>query len=116
MYTPLKLAVGQGSARYERKLQILSGMWDAGNKAPNGSAWWGTYEIAKMIGLKPSQHLRAILWELYDEGVLLHQVKDHRPNQYKDIWSLSSNAPYNQRYNAFFASNFGVTYLHEEDK
>jgi hypothetical protein len=109
MYQPPKLMIGQGSARFDRKLQILSGLFDAGNKSPKGSPWWGTYEIAKMIGLKPSQHLRGILRELYDEGVLLHQITNHRPNQYKDIWSLASNAPYSAKYNEYFVKNFEVT-------
>ena len=99
MYQPKKLGrVGRGMPRSERKRQLVSALMEMRNIAPNSTAWWDTGELARLIGLKNTANFRGILLEMRVEGDLLQQSALHRPNQFKWIWSLASNAPFSPLY------------------
>jgi len=102
---------GNGVDRAGRKLQILTALWEKrfNNRLPDGSKgndWLTSYEIAKMIGIKPSQHLRNILSELCFDGSLLFQQKPHRPNQVKIIYCVSDKARWMTPYKEWFDTYF----------
>jgi len=64
------------------------------------------YQIARQIEMTPSKHLRGILEELYQEGVLLCQHEAHRSNQYKSVWAIADNARWNEPYKTWFDEYF----------
>ena len=99
MYQPQKQGrVGRGMPRTERKRQLVSALIEMRNVAPNSTTWWNTGELARLVGLKNTANFRGILEEMYQDGDLLQQTAPHRPNQFKWIWSLSSNAPFSPLY------------------
>jgi len=100
-YVPTPLPMGQGSAREERVVQIIAALLL--NEAENpdeGTQWFGTYELARACGMKPSSHFRSILRFCYNDGVLLNNPSRARSGVYKDIWALSSAAQYKSPYAA----------------
>lgn len=110
MFQPAKNHKGNGVSRAGRKFQILTFVWECRYKrsAAGGlvNMWVTTYDIAKAIGMKPSKHLREILGELYQEGVLLNQQEPHRPNQFKMIWACADNARWTEPYKTWFDQHF----------
>lgn len=98
MYTPAKRKAGQGSERKERKLQILTFIMENTKTDRDEAPHFGTYQIAKAIGLKPTQHLRNILCEMYDEGLILHEFDHARNNVIKSVWYYCENWHRNTEY------------------
>lgn len=69
MYTPEKRKLGHGADRAGRKFQILSWLQDQ-TLTQFPDRYYTSHQIAKAIGLKPSQHVRNMLYELFREGAI----------------------------------------------
>ncbi len=112
MFMPAKNQKRNGVDRAGRKFQILTYLWERRYKRSAsgavGNMWVTTYEIARAIGMKPTKHLRTILEELYQEGVILNQQELHRLNQYKMIWACADNARWAEPYKGWFDSYFQI--------
>jgi hypothetical protein len=119
MFTDEKLnshslgTVHHGIARRDRKFQILSHLYEARYTNPYRregapyhfpACWRTSYEIARALGMTPSQHLRHMLYELYQEGMVLQSTAPHRGNQFKFVFVIADNARWSTEYRAQFDS------------
>lgn len=71
-------------ARIDRKCQIISHLylaWLQGRKLT-------VNQIADRVGLKPSSHLRKMLYEMVTQGTITVQIVSHRPNMNKSLFSV----------------------------
>lgn len=66
-------------SRAGRKLQVYKTMYETGRS-------YTMYEIAKMVGLKPSTHLLKMLMEMCEESDLEYYEAQHRPNSVKRLF------------------------------
>lgn len=126
MYQAPRLPRGNGSARVQRMFSILSVLYDEryifphqefDGWIPEGSTlkkyrgewagWLTTGDVARALGLKPSQHLRGLLAELQADSFLLMQTKPYRANVHAHMWMIADNA----RYSATWRRAFDA-YLH----
>ena len=48
-------------------------------------------QIARQIGMSPSDHLMSILWDLAEADRLLCRYKDYRPNIKSFVWFVTPN-------------------------
>jgi len=46
------------------------------------------HEIARRMGMKASTHLRHILYEMVESGVVVFEVVQHRPHVQKVVFSI----------------------------
>lgn len=72
--------------RGERQSQILDQFYKLvdGGKRPELTV----YQLAKLLDMTPSPHLRGIVWELVHEGLLDSRSIKHRSNSEKTIFFL----------------------------
>jgi hypothetical protein len=103
--------VHHGIARRDRKFQILSYLYEARYSNPYRregapyhfpACWRTSYEIARALGMTPSQHLRHMLYELYEEGMVLQSTAPHRGNQFKFVFVIADNARWSDAYRDAF--------------
>jgi hypothetical protein len=71
--------------RHQRKNEVLQVMYQAWLQGRRLT----THDIADRVGLRPSQHLRAILNEMVVEGVLSAFPVPHRPHVTKIVYSMN---------------------------
>lgn len=94
MYTPPKRMAGQGSDREARLFQILAFLlWNEYECNGEGvePKKVTTYQVAKGIGMSPSQHLRGLLNELSRKGYLDYSEGVARNGVLRAEWCLSEN-------------------------
>lgn len=103
MFQPEKRR-GNGVDRVGRKFQILTLLFAEFDPSEGYSpdAWMTCYQIAKRIGLTPSEHLRGILEELIDEGVVEYRIVPHRPELSKVQYAIHPNARWTTKYLPMF--------------
>lgn len=103
MFTPQKRQ-GNGVDRVGRKFQILTYLFDGFDPSEGyrEDGWLTCYAIAKAIGLTPSEHLRGILEELIDEGVVVYRIAPHRPGISKVQYNISPEARWTKTYLPMF--------------
>lgn len=112
MFTATKRQFGNGKDRDSRKFEILTFLYDAryrqsgrvGASEHYPRGWRTSYEIAHACGMKPTQHLRGILEELYQEGVVLIELVPHRKNVSKSAYTVADNARWSIDYKEMFDS------------
>ena len=100
MFTATKRQTGNGKDRQSRKFEILTFLYEARYVHPDrvGASehfprgWRTSHEIAAACRMKPTQHLRSILEELYQEGLVLIELVPHRKNVSKSAYTLADNA------------------------
>jgi hypothetical protein len=76
-------------SRAERHSMILDkfySMIDAG-KSPELTV----YQLAKLMDMTPSPHLRGMLWDLVHEGTLGSRTEHHRKNASKTIFFVPAH-------------------------
>jgi hypothetical protein len=109
--------VRHGIARRDRKFQILSYLYEARYNSPYRregapydfpACWRTSYEIARALGITPSQHLRHMLYELYEEGMVLQSTAPHRGNQFKFVFVIADDAFWSNTYSADFDRYWGI--------
>lgn len=73
-------------SREERQSMILDQFYKLvdGGKTPELTV----YQLAKMMDITPSTHLRNIVWELVHEGTLDSRTAQHRNNTVKTIFFI----------------------------
>lgn len=126
MYQAVKLPRGNGSSRIQRKFSILSVLYDERYGAPDHqlqwlnpddtpvqthggewSGWLTTGDVARKLGLKPSQHVRGLLNELKADSFVLMQSAPYRANVHKHMWMIADNARFSPTWQRAFDA-----YLH----
>ena len=108
MYDPPKRVMGQGSARVQRKFQILTYLeeaWDFGEVQERG--WRTSGQIARAIEMKPSPHFRGLLDELLGEGVIEVRERGWRKNMVAYEWQISEVAYMHSTYAGAWWAYFG---------
>lgn len=51
------------------------------------------HQLAKRMGMRASTHLRKMVYELIDSGVVRCEIADHRPNTQKLLLTLANPYP-----------------------
>lgn len=112
MFTPTKRQSGQGVEHVARKFQILTALYDKQSLAANGASdeerGLTLGEIAKLIGVARSPHLRRLLETLYLEGAVLMRSYPYRKNVNKHVWILGNArwlAAYSPLFDAYLGEN-----------
>lgn len=73
-------------SRAERESMILDEFYKKVDKGQTPE--FTVYQLAKMLDMTPSPHLRGLLWELVNEGALDSRTEHHRPNSQRTIFYL----------------------------
>ena len=73
-------------SRAERQSMILDEFYKKVDKGQTPE--FTVYQLAKVLDMTPSPHLRKILWELVHEGSLDSRTEHHRPNAYRTVFFL----------------------------
>jgi len=110
MYKPVEKPSGVGCARVQRKAQVLTCLYDQCHpetgavKANEGewAGWMSTLQVAKACGLSSSPHFRALLMELYAEGMVLVVQATHRANINKHMWGIAENTRWSREWIGVF--------------
>ncbi len=110
MFTAQKRQYGNGKDRAGRKFEILTFLYEARYVRhlvqladdPEDRSWRSSHEIAKALRMTPSQHLRGILEELYQEGLVLIEMIPHRKNVSKSTYTIADNARYSPEWRDAF--------------
>lgn len=99
MYQPQKRQ-GNGVDRVGRKFQILTLLFDGFDPSEGyrDDAYKSCYQIARSIGLAPSQHVRDILEELIEENVVVWKVVPHTSKMSKVLYAISPEARWTKTY------------------
>lgn len=71
-------------SRGERQSQILDKFYSLVDKSQTPELT--IYQLAKMMDMTPSPHLRKMVWELVSEGTLDSRTAQHRTNTTKTIF------------------------------
>jgi len=103
MFQPEKRQ-GNGVDRVGRKFQILSLLYSERHtmRVFSQDGWMTVYGIGKAIDLTPSEHLRGIMEELIDEGVVNYKIVPHRPDLSKVVYSIHPEARWTKKYLPMF--------------
>ena len=71
-------------SRAERQSMILDEFYKLVDKGITPELT--VYKLAKLIDMTPSPHLRSILWDMVNEGVLDSRTEHHRPNSQRTVF------------------------------
>lgn len=89
MYTPPKRTTGQGSSREDRLFQILVAfLWHEYECDSDERHYATTRDIAKLVKMQPTAHLRGMLNQLSRAKYIHHQYGTARNGTSRDEWCL----------------------------